>query len=310
MLIPYLNGIVWFAKAPMTWLLFFMNFFVFIYFMNNQNNVQNQMRTYFEKNAFVANQGILYSQFIRKNPASFSPLLQTMSKSIYVDTDSKAKIMGQLAFRDALFMEKGTKENYSGDQVAVENWKDNVRQIASIQKRSASFQYGLSHEHSGPMNWLTYQFMHADWTHLMANMFFLLIFGAALEPVVGSGMMALIYFVAGVAAAYSFSLLSGFAAVPLIGASGSISGLMGLFAGVFKNRPVKFFYWLLPRPNYVGFLFLPAWVALAMWSLLDLGGLLGSVEELGGTAHAAHLGGALFGLVIGLVLFRGSKATA
>src|SRR5690606_8718257 len=86
---------------------------------------------------------------------------------------------------------------------------------------------------------------------------------------------------------------------------GSVSGIMTLYAVMNWSRPARFFYWFfLPARGLMGFIYLPTWVALVMWAISDLAGYFGTLAELGGVAHTAHLGGEFAGLVIGLLLFE------
>jgi membrane associated rhomboid family serine protease len=59
----------------------------------------------------------------------------------------------------------------------------------------------------------------------------------------------------------------------------------------------------LPLRGFMGFVYLPAWVALVLWAVGDVAGYLGTLPELGGIAHTAHLGGEAAGLLVGLILW-------
>jgi membrane associated rhomboid family serine protease len=308
MIIPYLYGLVHFRKAPMTWCLFLLNCVFFALTMGDQMQTQKSLKTYYDQDALILFQGQIFSQYVIQNSEAYSPLIVELSRGTQTGSEKKARHMGQLAFRDAQFMTEGLRAEYEGDQVAVDFWKKSAREMASIRDSSAVIQNGLSFRHAEFWNLFSYQFLHGDFSHLMANMFFLLIFGIAVEQAIGASAMLGVYLATGALAAVIFTFVSGLSALPLVGASGSISGLMGFFGATYRAKPVKYFFWFFPTKEFVGFMYLPAWVAFAMWALLDIAGALGTVPELGGTAHTAHLGGAFTGLLFGLAFTRSGRS--
>jgi membrane associated rhomboid family serine protease len=131
-------------------------------------------------------------------------------------------------------------------------------------------------------------------------MLFLLLFGSMLEPLIGGLALLLVYLGSGMTAAGSFLLVSGESLVPLVGASGAVSGVMALFCFTHWSVPVRYVYFLLiPKKGYAGYVFLPAWVILFLWLISDLAGYIASVNLLGGVAHIAHLAGEATGLLVG-----------
>ncbi|MGE3974940.1 MAG: rhomboid family intramembrane serine protease [Bdellovibrionales bacterium] len=302
MILPYLYGIVHFRQAPMTWFLFFLNCVFFILTLQNQLFTQKRLKPFYEQKELLVFQGQFYSQYVLQNSDRYSPLMLELSRGTQAGSEKKAKHMGQLAFRDPLFLKTSEALEFEGDQVAVEYWKQQVREIASIRDSSTMIQNGLSYDHAKFWNLFSYQFLHGDIMHLLSNMFFLLIFGIAVEKMLGTWAVLAVYLSTGVAAALVFSAFSGLSALPLVGSSGSISGLMGFFGALYRTRPVKFFFWFFPAKDFVGFMYLPAWIAFAMWILLDMTGVLSTIPELGGTAHMAHLGGVFAGLLMGITV--------
>ena len=134
-------------------------------------------------------------------------------------------------------------------------------------------------------------------------MLFLLIFGAALERQIGGLGFLVVFVLSGTFAAGVFALMTGVTSSPLVGASGAISGIMALYCALNWRQPARYFYWLfLPFRGYMGFVYLPAWVGLALWAVNDVAGYVGSLPELGGVAHTAHLGGEVAGLLTGVTL--------
>jgi membrane associated rhomboid family serine protease len=146
-------------------------------------------------------------------------------------------------------------------------------------------------------NVITSMFLHGSWLHLLGNMWFLYLFGNNVEDSMGRLRFAVFYLVAGVAAALTQVWLDPASPVPMVGASGAISGVMGGYlvlyptARVFTFVPIGFFFMSMA---------LPAWTMLLYWFLLQLLGGVTAVAgaKAGGVAFAAHAGGFVAGLVL------------
>ncbi len=160
-----------------------------------------------------------------------------------------------------------------------------------------------SHLHT----WLTNLFVHAGLFHVLGNAVYLYLFGACMEDLLGHWRFAIFYLLAGVVATLGYVLLSarGFqSTVPLVGASGAISGCMGACALLLRGMKVefRFVYFILVRAGTKTF-FLPSWLMMSLWFADDLLGLLLTADrDGGGTAFGAHVGGFLFGLLVAFAL--------
>lgn len=139
---------------------------------------------------------------------------------------------------------------------------------------------------------LTHMFMHGGVAHVLGNLWFLWIFGGNVEDRMGSAKYLLFYLLAGVAAAGAQVIVDPFATVPMIGASGAISGVLGAYLVLFPTAWVLALVpWIVPVLPVPAVLFLVAWFAFQMWSGL---GSIGSGVE-GGVAWWAHAGGFIAG---------------
>ena len=147
------------------------------------------------------------------------------------------------------------------------------------------------------VTWLTSMFMHGSWLHIIGNMLFLWIFGNNVEDTMGKVRFLAFYLLAGLAATALqtvVTLAAGSdmaAAVPNLGASGAVSGVLGAYLVVLPNAKVLtlVFYFLLEVP---AFLFLGAWFLFQLW---EGGFSLTQPEVGGGIAFFAHVGGFVFG---------------
>jgi membrane associated rhomboid family serine protease len=154
---------------------------------------------------------------------------------------------------------------------------------------------------------VTSMFLHGSWMHLLGNMWFLWIFGNNVEDSMGRIRFVLFYFLTGLAAAMGQVLTDPDSLIPMVGASGAISGVMGGYLLLYPRVRVFAF---VP----IGFIFtsvaLPAWVMLGYWFLIQFVSGLGTFGgEGGGVAFWAHIGGFVAGVVL-VKLFARSEYVA
>jgi membrane associated rhomboid family serine protease len=143
---------------------------------------------------------------------------------------------------------------------------------------------------------ITSMFMHGSWLHLIINMWFLMIFGDNVEDVMGVGRFFAFYLFCGLGAGGLQMLTNPTSAIPLIGASGAIGGIMGAYALLFPQAPVHMLIFL---GFFITRIVIPAYLMLGYWFLLQLLSALPAVEqETGGTAFWAHVGGFIAGLLL------------
>ena len=140
-------------------------------------------------------------------------------------------------------------------------------------------------------NFLSSMFMHGGFMHLFGNMLFLWVFGDNLEDRIGHIRYAVFYLVCGFAAAIGQIVMDTNSIIPMLGASGAISGVLGGYLLLFPHRRVKALIF-----NF--FTEVPAYVALGIWIAYQL--ILGYLTPAGtgGVAYAAHIGGFLAGVVL------------
>jgi membrane associated rhomboid family serine protease len=149
-------------------------------------------------------------------------------------------------------------------------------------------------------------FLHGGWAHILGNMLYLWIFGDNVEDRLGHVGYLIFYLLAGVAATAAHAFSSPHATVPAIGASGAISGVLGAYLIMFpKARVVT----VIPLGFFLRMAELPALVVLGMWFVLQLFSgaaslAAASAQQSGGVAWWAHIGGFVFGMIVG-VFFRG-----
>ncbi len=161
---------------------------------------------------------------------------------------------------------------------------------------------------TGHPNYLTVfssMFLHGSWFHILGNMWFLWIFGNNIEDAMGHGRYLVFYLLSGVAAAAAQTISAPQSAIPMIGASGAISGVMGAYLVLFPRVKVHTFVFIV---IFFTTITVPAYLMLVWWFLLQfLGSLpeLGGNSDTGGVAVFAHMGGFIAGLVFVKAFLRG-----
>jgi len=173
--------------------------------------------------------------------------------------------------------------------------------LVDTQWAMAGGQYvAIEHAH-GPspiyLTLLSAMFLHASWAHLLGNMLYLSVFGPPIEARTGAGRFFVFYMACGLIAGVAHVLAGPDSVVPVVGASGAVSGILGAYVLTFPLTEVPIiirlmtFGWFTPR--------LPAAVVFGFWLLLQwVGHLTAQPGEVGGVAFMAHIGGFVAGLVL------------
>jgi membrane associated rhomboid family serine protease len=160
-----------------------------------------------------------------------------------------------------------------------------------------------------PFNLISSMFLHGSWMHLLGNMWFLWLFGNNIEDSMTRPRFVAFYLLCGLGAALAQVLAEPSAAVPMVGASGAISGIMGAYLVLFPRVRV---FTMIPLGFYITSMALPAWVMLFYWAFLQFaGGLTSAITaQTGGVAFWAHLGGFIAGVVLIKVFERRDRVAA
>ena len=151
--------------------------------------------------------------------------------------------------------------------------------------------------------WMTIfssMFLHGGWMHLIGNMLYLWVFGNNVEDAMGHKRFILFYLSCGLLAALTQAVLNPDSEIPMIGASGAISGVLGAYVLLHPHARI-----LVVIP--IGILIYTPWIAaywvLGFWFVLQLVNSLVSASDTGGVAYGAHLGGFVAGMLL-IPLFK------
>jgi membrane associated rhomboid family serine protease len=194
------------------------------------------------------------------------------------------------------------------DPAALQREMDSLcSQFSEIKQSSIPEQYGFIPAHPTLLSYLTANFLHGGWLHLIGNMWFLWLAGCILEDTWGRVIYPIFYLVAGAAALQFHAWLNPTSTIPTIGASGAIAAVMGAFLVRFPTTKIEVAVVLGPRSianlamgNGLRFKAAAYWL-LPMWLLMEIfsGALFGQQS---GVAHWAHVGGFVFGAIFAVAL--------
>jgi rhomboid family protein len=166
--------------------------------------------------------------------------------------------------------------------------------------------YGLVPATFSWMNVFTSMFLHGSFMHVAGNMLYLWIFGDNVEDRMGHGRFLVFYLLCGVAAALAQTITAPESAIPMVGASGAIAGVMGAYFVLYpRSRIVS----LIPIFFFVQIVEVPAIFFLGIWFLMQFLSGVGSIVSVGqngatgGIAFWAHVAGFVAGIA-GVALFR------
>ena len=143
---------------------------------------------------------------------------------------------------------------------------------------------------------VTHMFLHGGWFHLIGNMWFLWVFGDNVEDAMGPARFWVFYLLCGLAAAGAQILSNPAAAIPMVGASGAIGGVMGAYARLYPHARIQTFIFL---GFYATTVAVPAIAMLGYWFFIQLASGVPALQEAGGgVAFWAHVGGFVAGVIL------------
>ncbi|GGC64994.1 rhomboid family intramembrane serine protease [Marinobacter halophilus] len=166
--------------------------------------------------------------------------------------------------------------------------------------RMSAYQLGLVPADLSLYTLISYQFLHGGWGHIIGNLLFLFLLGFTVEKALGPGRFLAAYLVCGALSGLVFVGFSMGSYIPLVGASGSISGLMGMYVAIYGLQKIRFFYFLGVYFNYFrapAIALLPVWLGKEVYDYWYAGAT--------GIAYMAHAGGLVAGA--GLVWLLGKS---
>jgi membrane associated rhomboid family serine protease len=177
------------------------------------------------------------------------------------------------------------------DTQALQSEMDSLTaKLQQARANSIADKYAFVPAHPTAISYLTANFLHGGWLHLIGNMWFLWLAGFVLEDFWGRYLYTAFYLIAGVAALQFHAWLNVGSVVPTLGASGAVAALMGAFLVRFPKMKIEMLWWAIVRFRFKA----PAYWLLPAWLFMEV--FYGSMGQATGVAHWAHVGASLSAL--------------
>lgn len=288
-IIPVGDRVDWKRPPVVTLLLILINCFVFFLLQSGDGRKDEEAMQYYFSSELPKLELNRYSEYLEKKGDSAG---SQRFKSMLDKRDSNALLVME---HDTKFMH----ELHAGTVIIqqspeFDSWTLQRKKYESMSSFTSRYVYRV--DEPTLLTAFTSAFMHGGFDHLFGNMVVLFLVGFLVESVIGKSLFLFAYIVSAYAAIYMFSLTAH--GGNLLGASGAIAGVMGLYTIIFGMRSIDFFYSLGFYFNYVR---APAIALLPLWLGNELYQFFG--EKGSHVAYMAHFGGLLSGAMIG-VLYR------
>ena len=208
--------------------------------------------------------------------------------------------LNDLDFRNKFFEALQNGDIVDKESEEYKDWEVSYKKFKDALENRVFYRFGFKPKNISFLSLITSLFLHGSFLHLAFNMLFLWLVGVNIEDYWGRPLFISLYLIGGILAALFYALLNKGSSIPLIGASGAISALMGTFAIRFYKTKIRFFYFfmILFRPFW-GTFRLFAWFALGFWFAEQLFYAMITKGVTTGVAFFAHVGGFIFGLAAG-----------
>lgn len=278
-------------KLPfVTLTLILANLLCFFIFQLDDPQEEQQVMEYYERSGLFNVELPMFEKYLQ------TPAGQKHYRGVSnVHTEGPSRIYFMVFDQDFRYYLVKTLDTNNSDD--AQQWRWLAVELENKKSEVTSYAYGARPDNLRYWPVFTHMFLHGDIGHLIGNMVFLLLFGIGVERLFGGVKYLVLYVSAGMVGAIVFNFLDGKPYMPLVGASGAISGLMGAYAAYFGLQKIRFFAWF-------GFYFnqykWPAIVVLAFWIIKELLSQITETES--NVAYLAHFGGLVCGGLLGFIL--------
>ena len=298
LILPLQNKLSWRKPPFLTLSLVILNICIFVFYQQQDDRKLDEIYEAYNEAILAHAEAPHYIDYIERNPMLFhvdyveqikQSLEEHGANSIAYDMALDLEFVDFLnQYKDIIWDEKDsqwwslTRETFYQEEI----------------KKLSNYAYGFIPREFELHSLFTYQFLHGGWGHLLGNMLILFILGFGLERILNPVKLLILYLLTGALSAVAYSLVSTSSMTTLVGASGSISGLMGIFVGVYGLQKIRFFYFLGFAFGYFRF---PALIILPIWVSNELIQHFTYINS--NVAYFAHIGGLVSGGLLAF-LFR------
>ncbi|MFE8070048.1 rhomboid family intramembrane serine protease [Marinobacteraceae bacterium S3BR75-40.1] len=303
LVIPVERQIDWKRPPWITLALILINFCVFVFYQGDDEQLLTAALQQYQEAGLLEQEAPVYESYLQRevnlHGADAVDQLQRVRQAM--EQNDKVWLAVNMLMDDGFYRyarENGELYWQVGEFAA---WKEARAEIQThYLDRLSARAFGLIPDDIEPADLIAYQFLHGNWAHLIGNMVFLFLLGFTVERALGGPRFLLAYLLCGVASGLAHAGMAWGSNVALVGASGSISGLMGMYVAIFGRQSIRFFYFL---GFYMGYFRAPALAMLPLWIGKELYDYWAAGAT--GIAYMAHAGGLAAGA--GLVWLFGKS---
>ena len=280
-----------FKRLPLvTWTLILLNILVF--FLANQHDERRMQQALADYRALqiLPVELIVYQRYLQDSLQLTSPWLDVASLDDL--SDFEVVELAQTLLLDTqyqAFAEQLLPEFVDGNYELV---ADRMAIVDTHIETMVWRKYGYTPGKFSIITPFTSEFLHGDWVHLLGNMVILLIIGMTVEQLFGSFVFLLFYLMCGALGALTYGVVNWGSEETLVGASGAISGLMGMYVVAYGMKKIRFFYFIGIYFNYfraTALLMLPIWLGKEMFDYFFTESNVAYTAHAGGLAAGAGL---------------------
>jgi membrane associated rhomboid family serine protease len=266
----------------------------------SENNFANYANTFCEQEKGRIHK-IVMAKVADSDKEHYAEICSAVYSAVYFNKDSKATIK-EISQTKKSFSTKSLEKTHKYINVYITKKYElfKVKAPSNLTKK-------LYYEPSSfnVLKMISSALSHGSWSHVIGNLFFFFAFAATIEIILGSLIFPLVIIVLAIGTnlVYSISTFAAVDALPTLGLSGVVMGMMGMFAYFIPTAKIRCFFWFLIWVKRFG---VSAWL-LAMWYFgWDVYELYQS-DTAGGVNLIAHVSGFIEGFLIGLIFFRWRK---
>jgi len=232
--------------------------------------------------------------------------LQTLDP---LEKTQSTEISATSIIRDSKFWYRAENFPFKGDQVKIADSKQFLKELKESYLKSPQFLFGLSPSPTSIWAWITYQFLHTSFFHLLMNMLFLYLIVGVMQTKIDQDWIYAIYVLSGLGGGYAYLWMNPMNEIAVVGASGAICGLMGFMSIAFHSQNMEWSYFLSPVKGYYGIINLPVFLLFPMYLISDFTTVLYyNTGVQSSVAHSAHIGGTLVGCCLGALYLVDQRA--
>lgn len=290
-IIPTEKRFDWNYAPIMLFSIVLINILIFFVYQSGDNAKFGQALQIYHEENFLEHEWPFFTQYLtQRNELSSLEKFQTLYDQKQTD-ELIINMIIQPDFYRYLRFEDTPYEYFVTS--GIENWFEQRETINTLITSTSISSLGLTPSDIKPLHLLSYQFLHGDIMHLIGNLFFLIVCGFAVEAAIGHWRFLAFYLVCGIIGGLLHSVVNLKETIPLVGASGAISGVMAMYLGLFRLKKIEFFYWLF---IFVGYFRAPAFLILAFYIGKEFYQFF--TDSGSNVAFMAHAGGFISGSIL------------